>query len=146
MRNALVFTASLLAFPAIASAAPAVSVPGNAVSQAATASAQTITLEARQLQGSEAVNVTGTAAPGSAVTLTLTALISTDLPTVLVSRHDVVADVNGRFGAIIPIASAYERGMLLTVYASSGPGVGGARAQLTTSAPNAGAIVPLEQL
>ena len=145
MRNALVFTASLLAVPAVAAAAPAVSVPGNAVSQTM-ASAQTITLEARQLQGSEAVNVTGTAAPGSAVTLTLTALISTDLPTVLVSRHDVVADVNGRFGAIIPIASAYERGILLTVYASSGPGTGGAQAQLTTSAPNAGAIVPLEQL
>ena len=103
-----------------------------------------VTLEARQLQGAEAIDVQGTAPAGAPVTITLMALISPDLPTVLVSRHDIVSDVNGRFGAVIPIASAYERGIVLTVIATSAPGVASAQAQLTTSAPNAGASVPLE--
>ncbi len=142
MRTAAILTASLLAFPAIATAA----VPSRTASAVAQApgTAQQITLEARQLQGAEAIDVSGTAPAGGTVTVTLTALVSEDIPTVLVSRHDVVADVNGRFGAIIPIASAYERGIILTVYATSGPGVAGAQAQLTTRAPNAGVSIPLD--
>lgn len=102
-----------------------------------------ISLEARQLQGAEAIDVTGAAPAGAQVTLTLLALLSPDIPTVLVSRHDVVSDVNGRFRAVVPIASAYERGTILQVVATSAPGVASAQAQLTTGAPNAGASVPL---
>jgi len=104
-----------------------------------------ITLEARQLQGSEAIDVEGTAPSGAPVTITLLAMLSTDLPTILVSRHDVVTDVNGRFRAVIPAASAYERGTLLRVVATSLPGVRPASAQLVIGAPNAGVSIPLEQ-
>jgi hypothetical protein len=142
MRTTAFVTALVLAFPA-ATAAAVPSGTGQAIAQSGAAAQGQITLEARQLQGAEAINVTGTAPPGASVTITLTALISTDIPTVLVSRHDIVTDVNGRFGGVVPIASAYERGIVLTVYATA-PGVAGAQAQLTTGAPNAGASVPLE--
>ena len=142
MRITALITALVLAFPAVSAAAVPVRT-GTAVAQAGGAG-QAITLEARQLQGSEAITVSGSAAPGATVTITLTALISTDLPTVLVSRHDIVTDVNGRFGAVIPIASAYERGIILNVIATSGPGAAPALAQVVTGAPNAGATVPFE--
>jgi len=105
-----------------------------------------ITLEARQLQGAEAIDVEGSAPAGVPVTITLLAVVSSDLPTIVVSRHDVVTDVNGRFGAVVPIASAYERGTLLRVLATSSSGVASASAQLVTEAPNNGVTVPLEQL
>jgi hypothetical protein len=103
-----------------------------------------ITLEARQLQGSEAIDVSGTAPAGAPVTITLLAVVSSDVPTILVSRHDIVSDVNGRFGAVIPIASAFERGTILRVLATSTSSVASAQAQLITGAPNAGVSVPLE--
>ena len=143
MRTAALMTALVLAFPA-ASAAAVPSRSGDAVAQAGGSVQGQITLEARQLQGAEAITVVGSAPPGATVTITLTALVSEDIPTVLVSRHDVAADVNGRYGAIIPIASAYERGIKLNVLATSAPGVAPAQAQLTTGAPNAGASVQME--
>jgi hypothetical protein len=100
---------------------------------------------ARQLQGAEAIDVEGSAPPNAPVTITLLATVSTDVPTIVVSRHDVITDVNGRFGAIIPIASAYERGTILKIVATSLPGIIPTSAQLVINAPNAGANVPLEQ-
>lgn len=105
-----------------------------------------ITMEARQLQGAEAIHVDGSAPANAPVTITLLAVVSSDVPTILVSRQDVVTDVNGRFGAVIPIASAYERGTLLRVVATSSPGVASASAQLVMEAPNNGVTVPLEQM
>jgi hypothetical protein len=103
-----------------------------------------ITLEARHLQGSEAIDVEGTAPAGAPVTITLLAMVSPDVPTILVSRHDIVPDVNGRFGAVIPIASAFERGTILKILATSVSGVAQAQAQIITDAPNAGVSVPLD--
>lgn len=105
-----------------------------------------ITMEARQLQGSEAITVQGSAPASAPVTITLLAVVSSDIPTIVVSRNDVVTDANGRFEAIIPIASAYERGTLLRVVATSSPGVASAQTQLVMEAPNNGVTVPLEQL
>ena len=144
MRLTTLITALVFAFPTASAAAAGSFGSGNAVAQAGSTVQGNLTLEARQLQGAEAVSVTGTAPPGAIVTLTLTALISEDLPTVLVSRHDAAADVNGRFAAVIPIASAYERGIVLTVIATSASGAAPAQAQLTTGAPNPGASVPFE--
>lgn len=104
-----------------------------------------ISLAAQPLQGTEAISVDGTAPPNAPVTITLLATVSTDVPTIVVSRQDVVTDVNGRFGAVIPIASAYERGTILKIVATSLPGVVPASAQLVINAPNPGVKVPLEQ-
>jgi hypothetical protein len=103
-----------------------------------------ITLEARQLQGAEAITVNGSAPSGAPVTITLLAVVSSDVPTAVVSRNDVVTDANGRFQAIIPIASAYERGTLLRVVATSSPGIASAQTQLVMEAPNNGVTVPLD--
>ena len=115
------------------------------IAQAEAPAHGTISLEARQLQGAEAIDVEGSAPPNLPVTITLLATVSSDIPTIVVSRHDVATDVNGRFGAVIPIASAYERGTLLEVVATSATGVASASAHLVTGAPNNGVIVPLEQ-
>lgn len=105
-----------------------------------------ITMEARQLQGAEAIYVEGSAPANLPVTITLLAVVSSEVPTIVVSRHDIVTDVNGRFGTIIPIASAYERGTLLRVVATSSPGVASATSQVVVDSPNYGVTVPLEQL
>jgi hypothetical protein len=102
-----------------------------------------LSLEARQLQGAEAIYVAGSAPANAQVTITLLATVSPEIPTILVSRHDVVTDATGRFGAVIPIASAYERGVVLTVLATSASGDVSPPAHLVTDAPNAGASVPL---
>lgn len=103
-----------------------------------------LSLEARQLQGAEAISVEGQAPAGAPVTITLLAIVSDDVPTIVVSRNDVVTDVNGRFGAVVPIAPAYERGTLFRVVATSSSGVSPASAQIVLGAPNQGVTVPLE--
>ncbi len=162
LRTTLVLTTALMlsSLPALAAGAGDSSVfsrPGNVVGlrpggSAGTLVAQSIaiahgfiSLVARQLQGAEAIDVEGNAPPNAPVTITLLATVSTDVPTIVVSRHDVITDVNGRFGAIIPIASAYERGTILKIVATSLPGIIPTSAQLVINAPNAGANVPLEQ-
>lgn len=95
-----------------------------------------ISIEMQPLPGSEDVTVNGQAPPGAPVTLTLLATISSDLPTILVSRHDVQPDVNGRFTATLPIASDYYHGSILRVLATSTFGVTPATANIMVDAPN----------
>src|SRR5258708_2000964 len=101
-----------------------------------------IALQLQALRGSEAIDVQGEAPPNAPITITLLAVVSSELPTIVVSRHDLVTDVNGRFGAVIPIASAFERGTLLRVVATSLPGIAPASSQWITNAPNTGVTVP----
>ena len=160
MRTTLVLTTAVMlsSLPAFAAGGGPVSLsrPGTVVVARPGASAKllaqsnavaqgSIALEASQHQGLEAIDVTGSAPPNSPVTITLLATVSTDVPTIVVSRQDVVTDVNGRFGAVIPIASAFERGTILKIVATSLPGVIPAAAQLVIKAPNEGVTVPLEQ-
>lgn len=119
--------------------------PGASATTLAQAGLVSLSLEVQQHPGAEALDVNGTAPRNAPVTITLLATVSSDVPTIVVSRQDVVTDVNGRFGAIIPIASAYERGTILKIVATSLPGVASAAAQFIINAPNAGVTVPLEQ-
>ena len=152
MRTTLVLTSAIVLFtlPALAAGGANFSVPspefaGKVIAQSNAVAHGIIYLEVKQLQGAEAIDVEGTAPPNSPVTITLLAIVSTDVPTIVVSRQDVITDVNGRFGAIIPIASAYERGTILKIVATSLPGIIPTSAQLVIKAPNAGVTVPLEQ-
>lgn len=108
------------------------------------ASAAGVTLNATPIAGSEAISVSGNAPPGSAVTITLLATFSQDIPTVVVSRHVVQPDASGNYQARIPVAAAYEGGTLLHVFATSA-GESSATAQLVVGPPNGGVIVPLER-
>jgi hypothetical protein len=101
-------------------------------------------MTAQPIAGSEAISVSGTAPPGSPVTVTLLATVSQDIPTIVVSRHVVVPDSGGNYQTRIPIASAYERGTVLRVFATSG-GQTSAAVQLIVGPPNGGVVVPLEQ-
>jgi hypothetical protein len=100
-----------------------------------------ITLEVHPQQGSEALAVSGHAPSAAPVTITLLATISPDLPTVVVSRHDVQPDANGQFQATLSIASDYLRGSTLRVLATSTAGATPASATITVGAPNAGVTV-----
>ena len=103
-----------------------------------------ITIDVHPVPGSEAVAVTGHAPPSAPVTITLLATISSDLPTVVVSRHDTQPDVNGNFQATISIAPNFVRNTYLRVLATSAAGSTPASAQITVGPPNAGQTVPLE--
>ena len=105
-----------------------------------------ISLQAHPLAGREAVVVEGQAPPAAPVTITLLATISSDIPTVLLTRRELRADSDGRFRAIMPIAADYVRGSILTVRATSVPNVASAETQLLVGAPNEGVSVPAEQL
>lgn len=100
-----------------------------------------ITLEVHPQHGSEALAVSGHAPSAAPVTITLLATLSPDLPTVVVSRHDVQPDANGQFQATISIASDYLRGSTLRVLATSSTGATPASATITVGAPNAGVTV-----
>jgi hypothetical protein len=95
-----------------------------------------ISLEVHPLEGTEAVVVQGTAPPSAPVTITLMATLSSDLPTVVVSRNDVHTDANGRFAKIISIAPDFLRGSIMDVLATSLSGVTPATAQLIVGPPN----------
>lgn len=119
--------------------------PGAGGTTIAQAGGSALSLDVRQHQGAEALDVSGFAPRNAPVTITLLATISSEIPTIVVSRQDVITDVNGRFGAVIPIASAYARGAILKIVATSLPGVVPASAQIVIKAPNDGVTVPLEQ-
>ena len=105
-----------------------------------------ISLDVRQQPGSESVAVSGKAPPAVPITVTVMGTLSRDLPDVLVSRQEIASDALGRFQAIVPIAPNYFRGSILTLVASSVPGVTSARAQVTVGAPNGSVTPPVEQL
>lgn len=121
------------------SAAPAIR-----STQTAAAATGPISVDAHPLKGSEALSISGHAPSGAPVTITLLATISPDLPTVVVSRHDVQPDASGQFQAVISIASDYLRNSLLHVVATSA-GATPASTTVTVGAPNAGITVPFDK-
>jgi hypothetical protein len=104
----------------------------------------TIVLNVTQLQGAEAVLVTGSAPPSAPVRITLLATLSSDIPNVLLSRHDLMAGPDGKFQAIVPIAPDYLRDSFIHVLATSSPGVISASSQLLIHSANAGITVPVD--
>ena len=154
--DALHTTAALLGVIALqwanasAVAASAASAPtGGALSGAAAsariadASTNALELEARQLPGSEAILVSGVAAPSASVSVTVFATISPDIPTVVVQHRDVRAQSDGSFQTVMPLAAAYQRGAIFLVLATGANGARG-QVQLSPRAPNAGISVPFD--
>jgi hypothetical protein len=102
----------------------------------------TIVLNVAPLEGAEALLVTGQAPPSASVMITLLATLSADIPNVVLSRHNLTAEPDGKFQAIVPIAPDYMRDSFIHVLATSSPGVISASAQLLVQAPNKGLTVP----
>jgi hypothetical protein len=103
-----------------------------------------IALEVHPLVGQDALLIKGQAPPSAPIMITLLAILSKDIPNVVVSRHNIEADSDGRFQAIIPIGPDYVADSYLRVIATSGPGVTEAVAQVTIAPPNAGLTIPWE--
>lgn len=103
-----------------------------------------ITIEVHPLAGSEALVITGQAPPTAPIMITLLATLSSDLPTIVVSRHDISADQSGKFQAIVPIAPDFLRGSYLKVLATSVPSVVSASAEVLVGPPAPGLKVPAD--
>lgn len=106
----------------------------------------TIVLNVTELKGAEALLVTGEAPPTAPVMITLLATLSSEIPNVLLTRHDLTAGPDGKFQAIVPIAPDYTRNSFIHVLATSTPGIASASAQLLVHEPNPGANVPFEAM
>jgi len=101
-------------------------------------------LRVAQIPGQQMLGVGGTAPANAPITLTLVGTFSSELPDVVLNRQVVTADSKGSFVTDLPIASGYYRGGILTVVASSVPGITPARAQVAAKAPNGAIIVPAD--
>ena len=91
------------------------------------------------VRGRDAITVSGTSSGTSVVRITLLAILSPDLPTVLVSRHELVTSNDGSFSGVIPLAADYAPGTVLQVVATPITGTASATAQLVIGQPNPGA-------
>ena len=96
-------------------------------SSAATASGA-ITLHARALSRDQ-IAVDGTSPAGLPVTLTLVAHIDRDVPDVLLRRVNLATD--GTYHATVDVATGLPRGSVVTITASSLPGVSTTTATVT---------------
>lgn len=134
--------AHLAAIAPAAAAGVQSAIPAVAAEQSASGP---VTISVRPVDGRQAVVVNGHAPSSVPVTITLFATFASEVPTVVLSRHDVQPDVNGNFQAEVPIAADYIPNTILRVVASSVPGTTPASAQMIIVAPNSGVTVPLEQ-
>ena len=107
-----------------------------ASASAAAAIRGAITLDAKPAPGVDAVMVTGTAPAGAPIRITLVATVAPEIPSVVLSRHDLSADASGRFQAVVPLGPDYLQGSSVRVLATSLPTVTPASAQLTIGSPN----------
>jgi hypothetical protein len=105
-----------------------------------------VSLDVRQLLGSYDLTVAGKAPPSVPVTLALIGTFSRSLPDVLISRSEVSSDLDGRFQAIVSIAPGFFSGGILTLVATSLPGVTRASAQIIVKEPNWKVTVPGDDL
>jgi hypothetical protein len=102
--------------------------------------------QVRQIPGTEQVDVRGKApAPDVPVTLTLIGTFSSEIPDTVLTRRQVFSGPDGSFYANVSVTPGNLRGALLTMVASSVPGVASASIRFEMKAPNAGLTVPVEQ-
>jgi hypothetical protein len=102
-------------------------------------------LTVSQVPGLQQLSVAGVAPANVPVLLTLVGSFSAEVPDVVLSRHRIVADRNGNFQSDLSIAPGYFRGAVLTVVASSFPGVASAKAKIVMKAPNGTTDIPADQ-
>jgi hypothetical protein len=96
--------------------------------------------------GEEAVHVNCSGPAAAPVTVTLFATLSSDIPTVLVSRHDFTIDRSGQLSTTIPIASDFVRGSILTVRVTSLDTVSPAQTSLVVGTPNPHLAAPFDYI
>ena len=116
----------------------------NSAGNPAAVSGAITDLQTVQLPGSSSVSVDGKAPANLPITLTLVGSMSKDIPDVVLSRHRVVSNADGRFTTSVSVAPGYFAGTVYTLVASSLPGIAPATARLSLKAPNAQLSVPAD--
>lgn len=96
-----------------------------------------IAVTVRQHPGAEAIDVTGTAPPGTAVEITAQAKISIQLPLVFLNTATAVSDSSGTFSVTIPIAPDYILGTEVWILAQA-PGTQPGTASFIVGEPGNG--------
>jgi hypothetical protein len=96
-----------------------------------------IAITARQHQGAEAIDVTGTAPPGTAIEITTSAEISMEIPVVFLNTATAVSDSSGAFSVTIPIAPDYILGTEILILAQA-PGTQPGTASFIVGEPSNG--------
>jgi hypothetical protein len=102
-------------------------------------------LAVSQIAGEQEISVSGKAPANLPITITLVSTFSVEVPDVVLSRHEVTSDTDGSFKTTVSVASGYYRGSILTVIASSLPGVSSAKSQIVLKAPNDNVAIPADQ-
>jgi len=102
-------------------------------------------LAVSQIAGEQEISVSGKAPANLPITITLVSTFSVEVPDVELSRHEVTSDTDGSFKTTVSVASGYYRGSILTVIASSLPGVSSAKSQIVLKAPNDNVAIPADQ-
>jgi hypothetical protein len=110
---------------------------GQAQIAQAPAAGGAIAISTRQVEGAQAVDVTGTAPPGTAVDIIAQARLSIDLPVVYLNEKHVVADTSGAFSVTIPIAPDYIPGTEVLILAQAS-GMQPGSASFVVGAPGSG--------
>jgi hypothetical protein len=95
-----------------------------------------------QVPGKQDISVWGKAPANLPITLTLVGTFSIEIPDVVISRNEIVSDADGTFKTDISPASAFYRGAILTLVASSVSGVTSSKAQIVLKAPNGTTVIP----
>jgi hypothetical protein len=103
-------------------------------------------LKLGQVPGKQELAVGGKAPANLPITLTLVATFSSEVPDVILSRHLVTSDSDGTFQADVSIAPGYFTGAILTLVASSVPGIVPAKSQVVLTPPNGMVAVPADQV
>jgi hypothetical protein len=132
-------------YPAVPGGERAIVVVNPNAAGAATISGAISGLSVGQTPGDQTLTVAGAAPANLPVTLTLIGTFSNELPDVILSRREIIADADGTFKTTVPVASGYFRGGIVTVEATSVTGITPAKKQLVLKPVNDKVSVPADQ-
>ncbi len=99
-----------------------------------------------QTPGDQTLTVGGKAPANVPVTLSVIGTFSNELPDVLLSRREILAEADGTFKLVVPVASGYFRGGIINVEATSLPGITAAKKRIDLKPVNDKVVVPADQI
>jgi hypothetical protein len=103
-------------------------------------------LHVTQVRGQQALSVVGKSRANLPITISLVSTMSAELPDTVLCRERVTTDAHGMFDIDVPVAPGYFRGSIITVVASSYPGVAKATSRIEMRAPNQDLQIPADEI
>lgn len=134
-----------ISHPRFEGSTPIAALPPGAQHATPAAPSGAITLHMKQIQGREALLLSGTAAANDAITITLTGELSNDLPSVILNRYTVMTADDGSYSLSAGIGQQTHRGTTIAASAKSSTGATSAVARIVVDAPNFGVNSSLDR-